>query len=42
MNHASGAVGAENAVTAPDLASWASELADLLREHLSFEHCQYL
>ena len=27
-------VGAENAVTSADLASWASELADLLREHL--------
>lgn len=34
-------VGAENAVTPADLASWASELADLLRGHLSLGHCQY-
>ena len=34
-------MGAENAVTAADLVYWASELADLLREHLSLGHCQY-
>jgi hypothetical protein len=35
-------VGAENAVTAADLVYWMSEFAELLREHRSFEHCQYL